>query len=96
MSVPVSKFKAQCLAMLEEVRRTGKPLRVTRFGKPLVDVVPPSVAAPPSWLGLLEKQGEILGDIVEPVEDVRAWEVLGSPSSSANKVARRKATKRRR
>jgi hypothetical protein len=29
----ISKFKATCLATLERVRRTGRPLRVTRFGK---------------------------------------------------------------
>jgi hypothetical protein len=34
--MPISKFKATCLATLERVRRTGRPLRVTRFGKPVM------------------------------------------------------------
>src|SRR5436309_12337738 len=41
-TMAISKFKATCLATLERVRRTGRPLRVTRFGKPVADVVPPA------------------------------------------------------
>ena len=38
--IAISKFKATCTAVLEEVQRTGKPVRVTRFGKPVAEVVP--------------------------------------------------------
>ncbi|MGH9042311.1 MAG: type II toxin-antitoxin system prevent-host-death family antitoxin, partial [Acidimicrobiia bacterium] len=31
-AIPISKFKATCLAVLEEVRRTGRPVVVTRRG----------------------------------------------------------------
>ncbi len=34
-------FKAKCLGILEEVRKTRKPIRVTRFGKPVAEVIPP-------------------------------------------------------
>ena len=40
--VAISQFKAKCLGILEEVRKTRKPIRVTRFGKPVAEVVPPS------------------------------------------------------
>ena len=40
--IAVSKFKATCLAVIEQVRKTRKPVRITRFGKPLAEVVPPS------------------------------------------------------
>ena len=47
----ISKFKATCLATLEGVRRTGRPLRVTRFGKPVADIVPASPERPHrDWL----------------------------------------------
>jgi prevent-host-death family protein len=39
--IAISKFKATCLAVLERVRRTGKPIRVTRFGQVVAAVVPP-------------------------------------------------------
>jgi hypothetical protein len=31
--IAISEFKANCLGILEEVRKTRKPIRVTRFGK---------------------------------------------------------------
>ena len=75
--IAVSKFKATCLAALERVRRSGRPLRVTRFGKPLADVVAPRVAGPPSpWLGAMRGRGRITGDIVAPIEGADAWDAL--------------------
>jgi prevent-host-death family protein len=73
----VSKFKATCLAVLDRVRRTGRPLRVTRFGKPLADVVPPqAVKAPPGWLGAMRGRGRMGDDLVAPVEGADAWDAL--------------------
>ena len=73
----ISKFKATCLATLERVRRTGRPLRVTRFGKPVADVVPPSPEPPPrAWLGSLRGTLEIPADIVAPSSEVVTWETL--------------------
>lgn len=40
--IAISKFKATCLAVLERVRRTNQPIRVTRFGKPVAEIIPPS------------------------------------------------------
>jgi len=39
--IAISKFKATCLAVLENVRKTGKTVLVTRFGEPVAEVVPP-------------------------------------------------------
>lgn len=72
--MPISKFKATCLATLERVRRTGRPLRVTRFGRPVADVVPPAVAAPaPGWLGGMRGTATIVGDIQEPSSELVRW-----------------------
>jgi len=73
----ISKFKATCLATLERVRRTGRPLRVTRFGKPVADIVPPSPEPPPrEWLGSLRGTLEIRGDILAPSSELARWEAL--------------------
>ena len=73
--IAVSKFKATCLAALERVRRTRRPLRVTRFGKPLADVMPPAEAARgEGWLGAMRDRGHITGDLVAPVEPEDAWD----------------------
>jgi prevent-host-death family protein len=39
-TVPATKFKTHCLALLEEVRETRQPLLVTRHGKPVVEICP--------------------------------------------------------
>jgi prevent-host-death family protein len=38
--VPAGRFKAECLALLDEVAATGKPLVVTKRGRPVAEVVP--------------------------------------------------------
>lgn len=39
-TIPASQFKAKCLALLDEVARTGETLVVTKRGKPVARVVP--------------------------------------------------------
>jgi prevent-host-death family protein len=63
--IPISKFKATCLGVLEQVRKSRQPVRVTRFGKPVAEVVPPSSQPQGKRrLGLMAGRGEIRGDIV--------------------------------
>jgi prevent-host-death family protein len=76
-SIPISKFKATCLAVLQRVKRTGKPVLVTRFGRPIAEIVPPSARARARvWLGAFQPRGRIVGDIVQPAADEKDWEVL--------------------
>jgi prevent-host-death family protein len=75
--VSISQFKAKCLALLEQVNKTKKPLRVTRHGKPVAEVVPPSTVVDRSaWIGSMKDSIEILGDIISPASDEDEWEVL--------------------
>ena len=72
-SMPISRFKATCLAALENVRRTGRPLRVTRFGRPVADVVPPvREELKKRELGCMAARSTIIGDIVSPLNV--SWE----------------------
>ncbi len=76
-SIAISKFKATCLGVLERVRKTGKPVLVTRFGKPVAQIVPPPEAKRPAhWLGSLAGTARIKGDIVGPATDEREWDAL--------------------
>jgi prevent-host-death family protein len=76
-TIAVSKFKATCLAALDRVRRTGRPLRVTRFGRPLADVVPAKPEARDAqWLGAMQGRGRVMGDLVSPVADADEWDAL--------------------
>ena len=75
--VAISEFKAKCLALLEQVRKTKKPIRITRFGKPVAEVVPAGPAEKRgSWLGYMAGKMEIVGDIVSPVIDPNDIEAL--------------------
>lgn len=75
--VSISEFKAKCLALLEQVRRTRQPLRVTRHGKPVAEVVPPSTAVDRAkWIGSMKGKIEIKGDIISPAFDRDEWEML--------------------
>lgn len=74
-TLAVSKFKATCLAVLERVSRTGRPVRITRFGEPVADVVPPRVAEPQrSWIGVMAGRARITGDVVSPVAEAGEWD----------------------
>jgi prevent-host-death family protein len=74
--VSISEFKAKCLALLEQVRRTRQPIRITRHGKPVAEIVPPSaIQDRASWIGSL-KDSKIIGDIISPANDEDEWEVL--------------------
>jgi prevent-host-death family protein len=75
--ISISEFKAKCLALLEQVNKTKKPLRITRHGKPVAEVVPPSsVQDRSAWIGSMKDRMEILGDIISPAADEDEWEVL--------------------
>lgn len=75
--IAISEFKAKCLALLEQVRKTKKPIRITKFGKPIADVVPSAKDQQRgNWLGSMKGKMEITGDIVSPASDENDWEVL--------------------
>ena len=75
--IAISRFKATCLSVLEQVCKTGRPIRVTRFGKPVADVVPPAVVTHSgNWLGAMAGTGRITGDIVSPATETTDWNVL--------------------
>ena len=77
--IAISKFKATCLAVLDRVRKTGKPIRVTRFGQAVAEVVPPGGARIAPRLGTGMGTGIILGDIVGPIGDESDWEAAQDP-----------------
>ena len=76
-TLSVSQFKATCLAVLRRVKRTGRPVLITRFGEPVAEVVPPSrPVRADAWLGSMEGRATIVGDVVGPALEPRAWRAL--------------------
>ena len=73
--ISASEFKAKCLAIIERVRKTKKPVRITRHGKPVAELVPPSPTVKGrDWIGSMEGTIKITGDIVSPVIDLNDFE----------------------
>jgi prevent-host-death family protein len=74
--IAISEFKAKCLALLERVCKTKKPIRITRFGRPVAEVFPPSPAKDADWVGSMADSIEFLGDVVAPVIEESDLEAL--------------------
>ena len=73
-TMSASEFKAKCLAILDEVARTGEVVTVLKHGRPVAQVVPPaprSEGYPQEALaGTVSFTGDVIGPVVEPYE----WE----------------------
>jgi prevent-host-death family protein len=77
IEVTISEFKAKCSALLEQVRLTRQPIRITRFGKPVAEIVPTAIVQDrASLMGSMRDSIKILGDIISPASDEDEWEVL--------------------
>ena len=72
--IAISKFKATCLGVIDDVRRTRVPVRITRFGKPVAEIVPTKAPPGKSWLGSMRGEFEVDDDIVGPIGAFKAWE----------------------
>jgi prevent-host-death family protein len=77
VEIPISEFKAKCLAILEQVRKTREPIRITRHGKPVAEVVPTnSIVDRAAWLKSIQGTTTIKGDLIAPAHDSDEWEML--------------------
>jgi prevent-host-death family protein len=73
-SVRATEFKAKCLAILDEVARTGESVTILKRGRPVARLVPPTAGQEKYPQASLRGTVEILGDILEPVIPAEAWE----------------------
>lgn len=72
----ISEFKAKCIKLLKDVKRTNAPLTITLRGKPLAIVYPAETAAKKiPRLGTLRGTVEILEDI-DSINTEKDWEML--------------------
>lgn len=75
-SIPNSEFKAKCLGLIEQVDKTRQPLRITRHGRPVAEVVPAGPASSRNFVGDMVGTGKIVGDITSPMIDLNEFEAL--------------------
>lgn len=67
-TISATEFKAHCLALMDEVQRTGDEIVITKHGREVARLVAPQGAIP-STLGWLGGTVTFVGDPTEP-EDV--------------------------
>ena len=68
-TIQASRFKATCLALMDEVEATGEAVVITKNGRPVAQLVPVR-ARPKTLFGRDRGRIESLGDIVSPVDVV--------------------------
>jgi prevent-host-death family protein len=66
-TIKASDFKAKCLALMDEVARTGENFIITKNGKPVAELGPHKRNAKKNPFGLLKDELTITGDIVSPI-----------------------------
>jgi antitoxin (DNA-binding transcriptional repressor) of toxin-antitoxin stability system len=60
---------------MDEVQATGKPVLVTKHGKPVVKLVP-AQSKDDDIFGYMAGRAKIVGDIVSPVTPIEDWDAL--------------------
>lgn len=71
--IPAGEFKAQCLAIMDRVSKSGEPVIVTKHGKPVVKLVPAENRADDIF-DYMAGKAKVVGDIVGPVTPREDWE----------------------
>jgi prevent-host-death family protein len=67
LSVTASEFKAKCLALMDEVAKSGNPVTITKRGKPVAQLTPVR-SRPKTIVGAMKGRIEMLGDIMSPID----------------------------
>ncbi len=67
-TMAAAKFKAQCLAVMDEVQAKREPVLVTKNGKPVAKLVPLDLSKDVDPLDAFRLPGmEIVGEILAPL-----------------------------
>ncbi len=73
-----AEFKAKCLAILDEVARTGERIVIMKRGKPVAQIGPTTQAESGFPQDRLRSLGGVVevGDIVAPPLPAEAWDAV--------------------
>ena len=72
-TVKASEFKAKCLQLMEEIKRTGGEIIITKNGEPVSKLVPVR-HKPKTLFGAHRGRIAVKGDVVSPLDT--EWEAL--------------------
>lgn len=73
--IQLAELQKEVLAVIESVRLSAQPVLIVNNGKPLVKITPVSEGEN-SWIGSMSGTGQVIGDIISPVDSPEIWDVL--------------------
>jgi prevent-host-death family protein len=80
--ISISEFKAKCLGLIDEVQKTRQPLRITRRGKPVAEVIPAGPDHTRKFVGDLIGTGRLSATSWGMFSMLRTWRRTGIEASS--------------
>lgn len=75
-TMAAGKFKATCLAVMDEVQAKREPVVITKNGKPVAKLVPLEKQEEDPLAIYRFGKGRIVGDIVSPITPPEDWNSL--------------------
>jgi prevent-host-death family protein len=72
-TVPATKFKAQCLQLMDRVAERRATYVITKRGKPVAKLVPADPLPRRTLFGCMADQTESVGDLDRPAWTEEAW-----------------------
>jgi prevent-host-death family protein len=75
-TMAAGKFKATCLAVMDEVQAKREPVVITKNGKPVAKLVPLELQEENPLAIYRFGKGRIVGDIVSPITPLEDWDAL--------------------
>jgi prevent-host-death family protein len=71
-TMPAGEFKANCLAVMDEVKSKRETVVITKHGQPVAKLVPVNVDKDDIF-GFFSAKGSITGDVVAPALSPNEW-----------------------
>jgi prevent-host-death family protein len=71
-TVPAGAFKANCLAIMDEVKAKRETVVITKHGEPVAKLVPINTGSDEIF-GFFQGKGSVTGDVVSPALSSEEW-----------------------
>ena len=75
-TMPAGEFKANCLAVMDEVKAKRESVLITKHGQPVAKLVP-VITDQDEIFGFFSGKGSIVGEVVAPALSSDDWGDLG-------------------
>ena len=95
MEISAAEFKAKCLKLMDEIARTGKPIVITKRGKPVAKLVPAEPEPRKPLFGCMAGTVTYEGDLLAPLDVEWEAEAETEPNLYPRTYPRKRQGRRR-